>query len=52
MKLGPVRERVLQMRKADMSGPEIAKALGISSQRVYQHLKALRELGMLNGAKR
>lgn len=41
------RQRVLALRLAGMPVDEIAKALRITSQRVYQHLKALRELGEL-----
>lgn len=44
---GPIRAQVLTMREAGMSGPQIARALGISKQRVYQHLKELRSVGLL-----
>lgn len=45
--LSPVRHRVLELRKSGLYGTDIAKVLGITHQRVYQHLKALRAAGLL-----
>jgi DNA-binding transcriptional ArsR family regulator len=45
--LGPQRTRVLELHRAGLTGYRIGKALGISKQRVYQHLKALREAGII-----
>lgn len=44
---GPTRSRVLELKRRGLNGPEIARVIGISSQRVYQHIKALRERGAL-----
>jgi predicted ArsR family transcriptional regulator len=41
----PTRERVLEMYLDDKEVREIAARLKISTQRVYQHLAALREAG-------
>jgi DNA-binding transcriptional ArsR family regulator len=35
------------MARAGMKGTEIARALNITHQRVYQHIAALREAGLL-----
>ena len=37
------RDRVAKLHAGGATAIEIAKALGISRQRVYQHLAALRE---------
>jgi len=44
---GPSRTRVYELRRKGLSGPAIAKVLGISHQAVYQHLKELRAKGVL-----
>jgi hypothetical protein len=43
----PVRDKVLSSTRAGLNPREISLALGISTQRVYQHLARLRELGEL-----
>ena len=44
---GPTRRRVLELKRNGLNGNEIARVLGITSQRVYQHIKALREQGVI-----
>jgi DNA-binding CsgD family transcriptional regulator len=41
----PQREQVRLLLEAGHKPREIAERLGISRQRVYQHLNALRQLG-------
>lgn len=41
----PTRERVKAMTEAGLSPRQIAYGLGISTQRVYQHLKKLKGEG-------
>ena len=43
MQPAPQRTRVAKMIKAGMTPREIAKALDISTQAVYQHMKKLGE---------
>lgn len=43
----PQRTKVRDMSRSGLSPREIAGALGISTQRVYQHLTRLRALGEL-----
>lgn len=43
----PVRSAVLSRLQAGQSPRDVAEALGISTQRVYQHMARLRELGEL-----
>ena len=44
---GTTRKRVLELRRAGLSGVEIAKVVGVTHQAVYKHLKLLRESGAL-----
>jgi predicted transcriptional regulator len=46
----PTRQRVLALKQAGTPPEEIATVLGITTQRVYQHLKALRADGLLKEA--
>ena len=41
------REEVLRLNRAGLNGSEIAALVGISKQRVSQHLQALREAGTI-----
>lgn len=43
----PTRQRVLRMTKDGLTPRQIALALGISTQAVYQHLARLRKEGLL-----
>lgn len=44
---GPARTRVLELHREGMNPRQIANAMGISTQRVYQHLTALRAQGLI-----
>ena len=50
--MSPTRSRVLELRRKGLSGIAIARVLGITHQRVYVHLKALRNTGALKDGAR
>jgi len=47
MTVAPQRERVRQLLEAGRTRREVAEELGISRQRVHQHVNALRQSGWI-----
>ena len=48
-KPGPRRALVLQMTKDGKTPREISRTLDLSTTTVYEHIRALRERGLLKG---